>query len=146
LTDGGENCPVLFSDLSFETQEKIRKNRRIEMLKNNPMKNPETAKKVSIYRQGIKYDDEYKKNMSNSLKNSLKHKKARSSQESKEKNRKAQEKNMIPINQYDLQMNLINTYPSIKEAGRQLNIKPTDISAVINYRQKTTKNFIFKKC
>lgn len=54
------------------------------------------------------------------------------------------ENNSKKIIQYDLQMNKINEYNSIKEASQQLNINPTTISMVCNNKRKTTGGFIFK--
>lgn len=48
------------------------------------------------------------------------------------------------IIQYDLQMNKINEYNSIKEASQKLNITKSSISRVCNNKQKTTGGFILK--
>jgi hypothetical protein len=49
-----------------------------------------------------------------------------------------------PIIQYDLEMNELNKFNSIKEAGDILNICTSGIKAVLYKKQKTSKNFIFK--
>ena len=146
LTNGGETNYCKFEDLNEETKNKLKKQRSIRMLNNNPMKKQEISDKVANKNRNKKHDDEYKKNMSESLKNSKKHKDATSSIEFRDIKKKEQEKNMIPVDQYDLNMNYINSYPSIKEASRQLKIPSEYISSVVNGRYKTTKNFIFKKC
>lgn len=46
--------------------------------------------------------------------------------------------------QYSLDGQLINTYPSIAEAGRQLNITPQSISKVIHGQRKTCRGFLWK--
>ena len=48
------------------------------------------------------------------------------------------------IIQYDLEMNELNKFNSIKEAGNILNICTSRIKAVLYNKQKTSKNFIFK--
>jgi len=49
-----------------------------------------------------------------------------------------------PIIQYDLEMNELNKFNSIKEAGDFLNICTSGIKAVLYNKQNTSKNFIFK--
>jgi hypothetical protein len=49
-----------------------------------------------------------------------------------------------PIIQYDLEMNELSKFNSIKEAGNILNICTSGIKAVLYNKQKTSKNFIFK--
>jgi len=49
-----------------------------------------------------------------------------------------------PIIQYDLEMNELNKFNSIKEAGQCLNIYTSGIKAVLYNKQNTSKNFIFK--
>ena len=49
-----------------------------------------------------------------------------------------------PIIQYDLEMNELNKFNSIKEAGDILNICTSGIKAVLYNKQNTSKNFIFK--
>lgn len=49
-----------------------------------------------------------------------------------------------PIIQYDLEMNELNKFNSIKEAADFLNICSSGIKAVLCKKQKTSKNFIFK--
>jgi hypothetical protein len=49
-----------------------------------------------------------------------------------------------PIIQYDLEMNELNRFNSIKEAGDFLNIYTSGIKAVLYNKQKTSKNFIFR--
>jgi hypothetical protein len=48
------------------------------------------------------------------------------------------------IIQYDLEMNEVNTYNSIKEASNILNISNTNILGVLKNRQKTAGGFIWK--
>jgi hypothetical protein len=48
------------------------------------------------------------------------------------------------ISQYDLQMNLIENFNSIKEASIKLNIGLSGIKAVLYKKQKTSGGFIFK--
>lgn len=48
------------------------------------------------------------------------------------------------VNQYDLQGNLIKTYPSAKEAGRQNNFSQGHISEVCRGEMKTYKQYIWK--
>ncbi len=146
LTNGGENKYCKFEDLNEETKNRLRLQRSINMKQNNPMKNKEICQKVAQKNTNIKHNEEYKKNMSNSLKNSIKHKFATSTTEFRDKKRKEQEKNMIPVNQYDLNEKFIKSYPSISEASRQLKIPVWGISYVLAGKQKTTKKYIFKKC
>lgn len=49
-----------------------------------------------------------------------------------------------PIIQYDLEMNELNKFNSIKEASVILKICTSGIKAVLYNKQKTSKNFIFK--
>jgi uncharacterized protein (UPF0248 family) len=49
-----------------------------------------------------------------------------------------------PIIQYDLEMNELNKFNSIKEAGDVLNISTSGIKAVLYNKQKKTNVFIFK--
>lgn len=49
-----------------------------------------------------------------------------------------------PIIQYDLEMNQLNKFNSIKEAGDFLNIPVSGIKAVLYNKQKKTNIFIFK--
>lgn len=48
------------------------------------------------------------------------------------------------IIQYDLNGNFIKEWKGIKEAARTLNIKPPNLSATLNGRQKTCGGFIWK--
>lgn len=48
------------------------------------------------------------------------------------------------IIQYDLNNNLIKEWKGIKQAARTLNIKPPNLSATLNGRQKTCGGFIWK--
>jgi hypothetical protein len=48
------------------------------------------------------------------------------------------------IIQYDLEMNEVNKYNSIKEASNILNIRNTNILGALKNRQKTAGGFIFK--
>lgn len=145
LTNGGEHIHPKFADLNIETQNKLRQLRSDNMKKNNPMKNPVIAEKVHSKKRGKKLSADRKQQISTSVKNSIKHKQSVSSIKNKEIHRKIQEKNMIKVAQFDHDNNLLNIFPSIKEASRQLQIRSSCISNVINNKQKTTKNFIFKK-
>ena len=49
-----------------------------------------------------------------------------------------------PISQYDLEMNKIQDFNSIKEASDKLNIQASGIKAVLYKKQNTSKGFIFK--
>lgn len=141
MTEGGENSP----HPSKEAIKHIAELSRQRMLVHNPMKNPETAKKVSEYRKTIKHTDEYKEKMRQSLLNSDAHKIACQNPNRNKKLKECKRQFMIPITQYDVHMNLIAVYESIADAARQLHIRKTDISAVINNKRKTTHKFIFKK-
>lgn len=48
------------------------------------------------------------------------------------------------VNQYDLQGNLINTYPSAKEAGRQNNFSQGHISEVCRGEIRTYKGYVWR--
>lgn len=54
------------------------------------------------------------------------------------------EKYSKEILQYDLNENFIKEWKGIKEAARTLNIKPPNLSATLNGRQKTCGGFIWK--
>lgn len=54
------------------------------------------------------------------------------------------EKYSKTIIQYDLYDNFIKEWKGIKEAARTLNIKPPNLSATLNGRQKTCGGFIWK--
>lgn len=144
LTDGGEIGYCIFNELNEDTQKKLKIKRSEYMINNNPMKNKITSEKVAKINRLIIHNDEYKKNMSNSVKNSDKHKKSTSTVEFKEQKRKEQIKNMKPILQYDINMNYVNEYESIKSASRQLNIPKCNISNVLHKRRKSAKNYIFE--
>lgn len=49
-----------------------------------------------------------------------------------------------PIEQYDLDGNFINTYPSIHEASRQLDFGYSSIAGVCRGEHKQTHGFVFK--
>lgn len=51
--------------------------------------------------------------------------------------------NIKPINQYDLNNNFIATFPSSKEAGRQLHLDSSSITKCCKGKLKTTGNYIF---
>lgn len=57
------------------------------------------------------------------------------------KNNKAMSKQ---VNQYDLQMNFVDTYPSAQEASRKLGFSQSLISSVCRGEQPQTHGFIFK--
>lgn len=140
MTEGGENSP----HPSKEAIKRIAELSRQRMLVHNPMKNPETAKKVSEYHKTIKHTDEYKEKMRQSLLNSDAHKIACQNPVRNYKLHIYQKANTKSVAQYDLNMKLITTYESISEASRRLHIRKGDISAVINGRQKKTHKYIFK--
>ena len=48
------------------------------------------------------------------------------------------------VNQYDLDGNLINTYPSTREAGRQLGFSSSLVAGVCRGEHKQTHGFVFK--
>lgn len=52
--------------------------------------------------------------------------------------------NAKKVNQYDLDMNFINTFESASMAGRVLNIHHSKISKVCQYKQKSTCGYIFR--
>lgn len=143
LTNGGEKYRCKFHDLSPIVQEKIRLQRKIYMINNNPMKDKNISRKNGEMRKGTKHTEEYKKNMSEKIKNSEKHKLSTQSEKNRKTHKEIQKKNMKPILQYDRNMNFINEYESIAEASRQLNIRKTDITSVLHKRQKSAKGFVF---
>lgn len=49
-----------------------------------------------------------------------------------------------PVEQYDLQGNFIKSFPSVREAARQLNLDSSTISKVCRGKNKTHGGFIFK--
>lgn len=51
--------------------------------------------------------------------------------------------NIRPVSQYDLNNNFIATYPSCREAGRQLNLDSSSITKCCRGKLKTTGHFIF---
>lgn len=51
--------------------------------------------------------------------------------------------NIKPVSQYDLNNNFIATYPSCREAGRQLNLDSSSITKCCKGKLKTTGHFIF---
>ena len=52
--------------------------------------------------------------------------------------------NIKPVSQFDKNNNFIATYPSAREAGRQLNLDSSSISKCCKYKLKTVGGFIFK--
>ena len=52
--------------------------------------------------------------------------------------------NTKPINQFDKNNNLLATFPSCREAGRQLNLDSSSITKCCKGKLKTTGGFIFK--
>lgn len=144
LTAGGETSPDPNS-ISPETKQRLSEQKRQRMLTNNPMKNPDIARKVAQRRIGMRYSDEYKNNMRNAVLNSTAWNIAVRTPERRQKSHDIQKKNMVAVDQYDKEMNFINTYESISEAARQLNMYSTEIHDVIVGRQKTAKGYIFRK-
>ena len=59
-------------------------------------------------------------------------------------NRKNNKKLSKIVNQYDLNMNLIATYPSARETSRQLGISQSLISSVCRGEHTSTHGFIFR--
>ena len=55
-----------------------------------------------------------------------------------------QNRTLIPIIQYDLNMNLINQFPSVKEAVKVTGIKQSAISNCLTGRSKTAGKFIWQ--
>ena len=53
-------------------------------------------------------------------------------------------KSAKPVQQYDLNNNLLNTFPSAREAARQLNLDSSTITKVCRGKNKTHGGFIFK--
>ena len=51
--------------------------------------------------------------------------------------------NIKPVNQYNLNNKLIATYPSVREAARQLNLDSSSITKCCKGKLKTTGNYIF---
>lgn len=51
----------------------------------------------------------------------------------------------IPINQYDLNNNLVNSFNSVTEASKITGIRRSSIQLCISGRYKTAENFIWKK-
>lgn len=49
-----------------------------------------------------------------------------------------------PVIQYDLKMNNINEFPSIKDTAKQLSLNAECIRACCRYKQKTAGGFIFR--
>ena len=49
-----------------------------------------------------------------------------------------------PVNQYDLNGNLIKSYPSASEAGRQLGFSPSAISTTCRGEYKQTNGYVFE--
>ena len=144
LSDGGE-YPVHFKDLPKETQLKFRKQRRQWMLEHNPMKDKAIAAKSAKSRTGQPYSDESKQKVSEGLRNSLAHKTACNDPRRTAAIKESKRKFMIHINQYDVEMNLLGEFESITAASKVLQIRKSDIMAVLSGRQKTTKGWIFKK-
>ena len=55
------------------------------------------------------------------------------------------EQRSIPILQYDLQMNFIKEWSSIREAANRLGIYESGINACVNGKQKFSKGFVWKR-
>ena len=51
----------------------------------------------------------------------------------------------VSVNQYDLKMNLLNTYKSISDAAKQTGVDRTSISQCVNNKQNKTRNYIWKR-
>ncbi len=51
----------------------------------------------------------------------------------------------VSVEQYDLEMNLLNTYKSITEASKQTGVNRTSISQCINNKLNKTKDYIWKR-
>lgn len=55
------------------------------------------------------------------------------------------EQRSIPILQYDLEMNFIREWASMRDAAKELNIYESGINACVNGKQKFSKGFIWKR-
>lgn len=65
--------------------------------------------------------------------------------QSKEEIKKRTEKQKIKILQYDLEMNFIREWSSMKEAANELGIYESGINSCVNGKQKFSKGFIWKR-
>lgn len=97
----------------------------------------ETRKKMSDSNKGRKWTQEQRDKYSKSRKG----KKSNLSEEGRKIVAKAQEKSVI---QYDLEMNPIQEWGSLKEASETLNINLASISGACHNRMKTYKGFIWR--
>lgn len=103
--------------------------------------------------EGASHIDEVKQKISNSLKGQIftekrKHKISIGNQgrkHSKEEIQKRAEKQKIKILQYDLGMNFIREWSSMREAANALGIHESGINACVNGKQKFSKGFLWKR-
>lgn len=103
--------------------------------------------------EGASHIDEVKQKISNSLKGQIFTKERRQKisisnkgrKQSKKEKLKRAEKQKIPILQYDLEMNFIKEWSSMREAANELGIYESGINACVNGKQKFSKGFIWKR-
>lgn len=96
------------------------------------------TRKANIGRKHTKEHIEWRRNYMKGNKYTLGYK---FTQEQKDKISKAKSKSII---QYDIQGNFIQEWPSIRKAGKELNIDEGMISNICNGKKNSTKGFIFK--
>lgn len=144
LTAGGETSPDP-KGMDIETEQRVYEERRQRMLANNPMKNKDTAERSAKARTGVIYSEESRRNVSIGVRTSQKHKDACANTNRNQAIKESKRNFMVCINQYDIDMNLIKPFESISQAAKELQIRKTDIMAVLSGRQKTAKGFIFRR-
>ena len=96
---------------------------------------------------GLKYSEEYKKKMSDSVKQTLKEKKINGVEQNikcLENLKEASEKRKRKIAQYSKENILIKEYNSITDAEKYTNINNRRISEVCNLKSKSAGGFIWK--
>lgn len=124
----------------------------------NKYKNKFNISEFSASTKGVKCSEEKKRKISESLKKAglkgipkseetKKRMRKPKSEEHKLKIKKAQEKVMKKVYQYDINKNLINEFNSITSAEKETNFTTGGISSACNKKQKTAYGFIwsFKK-
>lgn len=103
--------------------------------------------------EGASHTDEIKKKISNTLKGKplddrrkeILRKTNTGRKRTEEWKKDISKKLSIPILQYDLKMNLIKEWNSIREAANALGIYESGINACVNGKQKFSKGFIWKR-
>lgn len=131
---------------SEETKQKIRK------ALTGKKQSKETIEKRSKSLSGLKRSEESKRNISNGKKGKpltwgekIKESKLINKYTPTEETKlKLRNNNVKPINQFDLNGNLINTYFSAKEAERQIGINAVSICECLKGRTKTSGGFIWR--